>query len=75
MRWRVLVPVASPTQMVKLLKDAHVTAEMCIVKDAGHIQALFDRGALEHGLAFADKYLKTESGSKASIELQTGGGM
>ena len=70
-----LVPVASPTEMVKLLKDAHVTAEMCVVKDAGHIQALFDRGALEHGLAFADKYLKTESGSKASIELQTGGGM
>jgi len=32
----------------QLLKGAHVTAEMCVVKDAGHIQALFDRGALEH---------------------------
>lgn len=70
-----LVPVESPTEMVKLLKGAHVTAEMCVVKDAGHIQALFDRGALEHGLAFADKYLKTEQGSKAPAESQTGGGM
>jgi acetyl esterase/lipase len=70
-----LVPVASPTEMVKLLKGAHITAEMCIVKDAGHIQALFDRGALEHGLAFADKYLKTEVVSKTQVELQTGGGM
>jgi acetyl esterase/lipase len=53
-----LVPVESPTEMVKLLKRAHVTAEMCVVKDAGHVQALFDRGALEHGFSFADKYLK-----------------
>ena len=45
----VLVPIDSPTEMVKLLKGAGVTAEMYVVKDAGHIQALFDRGALEHG--------------------------
>src|SRR4051794_30454997 len=70
-----LVPVESPTQMVKLLNGAHVTAEMCVVKDAGHIQALFDRGALEHGLAFADKYLKTEQGSKSPVQPKTGGGM
>jgi acetyl esterase/lipase len=70
-----LVPVASPTEMVKLLKVAHVTAEMCVVKDAGHIQALFDRGALEHGLAFANKYLKTDSVTKSPVESQTGGGM
>src|SRR6476660_3963488 len=70
-----LVPVASPTEMVKLLKGAHVTAEMCVVKDAGHIQALFDRSAMERGLAFADKYLKTESVSKSPVESQTGGGM
>lgn len=57
-----LVPVQSPTEMVKQLKDAHVTAEMYPVKDAGHIQALFDRGALEHGLAFADKYLLKNGG-------------
>ena len=70
-----LVPVESPTEMVKLLKGAHVTAEMCVVNDAGHIQALFDRGALEHGLAFADKYLKTEPVGKTLAEPQTGGGM
>jgi acetyl esterase/lipase len=70
-----LVPVQSPTEMVKSLKAAHVTAEMCVVKDAGHIQALFDRSALEHGLAFADKYLKTEPGIKTPAESQTGGGM
>jgi acetyl esterase/lipase len=70
-----LVPVESPTEMVKLLKGAHVTAEMCVVKNAGHIQALFDRGALVHGLAFADKYLKTEPVSKSPVESQTGGGM
>jgi triacylglycerol lipase len=52
-----LVPIESPTEMVKQLKAAHVTAEMYPIKDAGHIQALFDRGALEHGLAFADKCL------------------
>ena len=70
-----LVPVQSPTEMVKELKAAHVTCEMCVVKDAGHIQALFDRTALDHGLAFADKYLKPESGSKTPAESQTGGGM
>lgn len=70
-----LVPVASPTEMVKLLKRAHVTAEMCVVKDAGHIQALFDHGALERGLAFADKYLKAEALNKPPVESQTGGGM
>src|SRR5262249_1837497 len=52
-----LVPIQSPTEMVSELKPAHVTAEMYPIKEAGHIQALFDRGALEHGLAFADKYL------------------
>jgi acetyl esterase/lipase len=70
-----LVPVESPTEMVKLLKGAHVTAEMCVVKDAGHIQALFDRGALERGLAFADKYLKADSVNRTPVESQTGGGM
>jgi triacylglycerol lipase len=70
-----LVPVESPTEMVKLLKHAHITAEMCVVKDAGHIQALFDRGALEHGFAFADKYLKVESLNKTPVAAQTGGGM
>jgi acetyl esterase/lipase len=70
-----LVPVESPTEMVKLLKSAHVTAEMCVVKNAGHIQALFDRGALESGLAFADKYLKSEKASKPPAGSQSGGGL
>lgn len=70
-----LVPVASPVEMVKQLKGAKVTAEMQVVKNAGHIEALFDRTALEHGLAFADKYLKVETADRTSAELQTGGGM
>jgi acetyl esterase/lipase len=69
-----LVPVQSPTEMVKLLQSAHVTSEMHVVKDAGHIQALFDRPALEGGLAFADKYLKPDVPSKSSAASQTGGG-
>jgi pimeloyl-ACP methyl ester carboxylesterase len=52
-----LVPIQSPIEMVKQLKAARVSAEMHPIQDAGHIQALFDRGALEQGLAFADKYL------------------
>jgi len=53
-----LVPIISPRRMVELLKDAGVTAEMHPVKDAGHMQALFDRPVLEGGLAFLDRYLK-----------------
>jgi hypothetical protein len=47
------------------------------VKDAGHIQALFDRPALEHALAFADRYLKGKdavvagAGSASSQAKQT----
>lgn len=58
-----LVPLLSPTHMVSLLKAAGISAEIYPVKDAGHIQTLFDRGALEHGLAFADRYLKGATGS------------
>ena len=70
-----LVPLESATEMVKLLKGARVTAEMRVIRDAGHIQALFDRSALDQGLAFADKYLKTQPVSKTPVEPQTGGGM
>jgi acetyl esterase/lipase len=55
-----LVPVESPTRMVELLKKAGGTAEMYTINDAGHIQALFDHNALERGLAFADRFLKTK---------------
>ncbi len=70
-----LVPVGSPEAMVKSLKDAQVAAEICVVKDAGHVQALFDRTALERGLAFANKYLKNDTLNAAPSQTQTGGGM
>ncbi len=70
-----LVPVESPEAMVKSLQDARVTAEICVVKDAGHVQALFDSTALERGLAFANKYLKNDTLNAAPSQTQTGGGM
>lgn len=73
-----LVPVDSPTQMVSLLKDAGVTAEIYAIKDSGHTQALFDRQALAQGLAFADKYLKSKEPAtvkaSAGAAAPTGGG-
>src|SRR3954453_4026315 len=54
----VLVPIASPMRMVSLLKEAGDTAELYTCKGEGHVQAVFDRGALERALAFADKHLK-----------------
>lgn len=54
----VLVPVIGPKRMVRELASAGVTAEMYPIKDAGHMQALFDHGAIEHALTFADRYLK-----------------
>jgi acetyl esterase/lipase len=61
-----LVPISSPKQMVKELKNAGDTAEMYPIKNAGHLQAIYDRGALQHALAFADKYLKADSAVVAS---------
>jgi acetyl esterase/lipase len=75
-----LVPVESPTRMVELLKNAGVAAQMHPIQNAGHIQALFDRDALQHGLAFADRYLKSregalgKSGTDAAAASRTGGG-
>ncbi len=60
----VLVPIASPRRMVESLKAAKVPAEMYTVKNSGHLQTLFDRGAIEHAVAFADKYLKDEAFSQ-----------
>src|SRR3954471_2887729 len=54
----VLVPIASPMRMVSLLKEAGDTAELYTCKGEGHVQAVFDRGALERALAFADQHLK-----------------
>jgi triacylglycerol lipase len=56
-----LVPIASPRKMVDSLQKAGLTAEMYAVKNSGHLQTLFDRVALQHALAFADKNLKSEA--------------
>ncbi len=53
-----LVPAHSPQRMVALLSAAGVTAEMHTIKEAGHIEALFDRATMEMAMAFADKHLK-----------------
>ncbi|HVT26972.1 MAG TPA: alpha/beta hydrolase [Lacipirellulaceae bacterium] len=53
-----LVPISSPTRMVSLLKSAGVPAEMYAVKDAGHIQTIYNRKAVERAIAFADRYLR-----------------
>jgi acetyl esterase/lipase len=64
-----LVPIISPKLMVASLKNAGLTAEMYTVKDAGHVQALFDRNALERGLAFADRYLKPHDDDVAAAKV------
>jgi acetyl esterase/lipase len=56
-----LVPAHSPQRMVALLSEAGVTAQMHTIKDAGHIEAIFDRETLEMAIAFADKYLKNDA--------------
>jgi triacylglycerol lipase len=53
-----LVPIASPARMVELLKQAGDTAEIYPIKNAGHLQAVMDRQALEKAIAFADLHLK-----------------
>lgn len=53
-----LVPITSPRRMVNVLLAAGVAAEMYTVKHSGHIPTLFDRGALEHAISFADQHLK-----------------
>jgi acetyl esterase/lipase len=60
-----LVPIASPKRMVRLLQGAGVPAEMYMVKDAGHIQTIFDRPAVERAIAFADRYLKPQNAAVA----------
>lgn len=55
-----LVPISSPRKMVRSLQAAGVTAEMYAVKNSGHLQALFDRGAIDRALLFADHCLKNK---------------
>jgi acetyl esterase/lipase len=63
-----LVPISSPRRMVDLLLKAGLTAELFPIRDAGHMQALFDRDALQKALAFADKNLKDGGAAKAAAE-------
>jgi triacylglycerol lipase len=64
-----LVPARSPQRMVSLLAEAGVTAEMHLIQDAGHMQAMFDRETLRLALEFADKHLKE---MKPQIEAAKG---
>jgi acetyl esterase/lipase len=65
-----LVPAHSPQRMVALLTAAGVGAEMHLINDAGHIEALFDRTTLDLALAFADQHLKQQA--KADQEKASG---
>jgi acetyl esterase/lipase len=56
-----LVPAHSPQRMVALLTAAGIGAEMHLIQDAGHIEALFDRKTLDLALTFADQHLKSNS--------------
>jgi acetyl esterase/lipase len=67
-----LVPISSPQRMVESLQKAGLTAEMHAIKNAGHIQALFDLNAVNLAVAFADKHLKgVEPASAGSDEKAT----
>jgi acetyl esterase/lipase len=54
-----LVPAHSPQRMVALLTAAGIGAEMHLIQDAGHIEALFDRKTLDLALTFVDQHLKS----------------
>jgi len=53
-----IVPVGSPKRMVEQLASAGVPSEFFMIKNSGHILAMFDVPALKQSLAFADKHLK-----------------
>jgi acetyl esterase/lipase len=66
-----LVPIASPQKMVESLRKAGVTAEMHPVKNAGHLQALFDQGAIHDAFAFADRFLKPAPPAPSITQVPT----
>jgi acetyl esterase/lipase len=66
-----LVPIASPQKMVDSLKRTGVTAEMHAIKNAGHLQAIFDQSAIDDGFAFADRYLKTAPPTPSNAQVRT----
>jgi acetyl esterase/lipase len=59
-----IVPVRSPQRMVQRLKEAGVPVEFYEVPGAGHMGAVVDATALEHALAFANRYLKGAANGK-----------
>jgi len=59
-----LVPIASPKSMVEQLVERKIKAEFHMVPKAGHLQAITDRDALAHVLAFANVQLKVERHGK-----------
>jgi triacylglycerol lipase len=53
-----LVPLASPSAMIALLKLSGIPTTLHVVRDAGHIQALLDVGATNEAINFLDGVLK-----------------
>ncbi|MEX2093454.1 MAG: alpha/beta hydrolase [Pirellulales bacterium] len=53
-----LVPPRSPLRMVERLKEVGVPVEFYEVPGAGHMGAVVDPTALQHAMAFANRYLK-----------------
>ena len=53
-----LVPLAQATDMARRLEAAGVPHDLYVVRGAGHRGAMFDRPAMEKGIAFLTKYLK-----------------
>jgi acetyl esterase/lipase len=62
-----LVPISSPQQMVASLTKAGVEAAIHPVKNAGHLQTLFDPVAMHEALAFADAHLKANSAASRGV--------
>jgi acetyl esterase/lipase len=66
----ILVPISSPRKMVDSLQAAGVTAEIYSIKNAGHLQAFFDQGAIDHAFTFADRYLKNEHSQRVAAAAE-----
>jgi acetyl esterase/lipase len=56
-----IVPIRSVKRMVEVLQEAHVPVEFYEVPNGTHLTAAFDADAMQHALAFADKYLKNRN--------------
>jgi acetyl esterase/lipase len=63
----VIVPISSPQRMVKLLTEMGVICKMHAIKNAGHLNALFDRDAIDGAFAFADAHLKQHNAASRAV--------